>query len=367
MIDKYKKIIEISKAELNNRILTIYNNDCVDFSSNDYLCLSQDSQVINAGYEAAIKYGSGSTGSRLLSGNKQIFEEFETIIANDKNTESALIFNSGFQANYGALECLLDKNSVVVFDKLNHASMYQGVFASGAKLLRYNHLDYYQLEDILKTCTSHNIVIASETIFGMDGDIANIDILSKLSNKYGAILYLDEAHATGVYGKNGYGISTNFELNKELTIIMGTFSKAIGSSGAYVASSSVVKDYMIQKCKSFIYSTAISPFCIGAAMHSWKLIKCLEDTRKNLLRTSQDLRQKLNNIGLKTTGDGTNIVPILFEKTDKMLSLKDKCLKNKIIVSGIRRPTSPTPRIRLAVNSGHSNEDINKLIEVIKN
>lgn len=371
MLQKYEKIIESSKKDLTYRTLSISPGDYIDFSSNDYLCLSKDSRVIKAGCEASIKYGAGSTGSRLLSGNKQIFEEFEKLIANDKKTESALIFNSGFQANYGVLECLLDKNSIVIFDKLNHSSMYQGVFASGAKLIRYNHLDYSQLEDILKNCevssSNNNIMIASETVFGMDGDRADLDILSKLSNKYGAILYLDEAHATGLYGKNGYGLSTDYQFNKDLTIIMGTFSKAIGSSGAYIASSRLIKDYLIQSCKSFIYSTAISPFCVGAAMCSWQMIKSLDSLRTNLFNTSQNLRQKLNSMGFNIKGDMTNIIPILFEKTDKMLKYKEECYKKNIIVSGIRRPTSPTPRLRIALNSGHSLDDINKLIKVLEN
>ncbi|MDR3046467.1 MAG: 8-amino-7-oxononanoate synthase [Bacteroidales bacterium] len=348
------------------RKLINYSKEYLDFFSNDYLGLSQNEEVLQAGIKAAMEYGAGSTGSRLLSGNKQIFCEFEKIIARDKMTENSLIFNSGFQLNSGVLECLADKNTTVIFDKLNHASMYQGVFASGAKLMRFNHLDYDHLESILKNETTKSIIIVSETVFGMDGDTADLQVLSDLSNKYGTLLYLDEAHATGLYGKEGYGLSTNFKLNSETTIVMGTFSKALGSSGAYIACSNLIKDYLIQCCRSFIYSTALSPFCIGAAMASWKLVKSMSKIRKDLLNKADNLREELKSIGRQTIGNGTNIIPILCESTESMRRTKEKCFENKVVVAGIAKPTSPTPRIRIALSAKHSVEKIKKLVECLK-
>jgi 8-amino-7-oxononanoate synthase len=359
MSEIYGKFIQIPK---NVRKLSNYPEECVDFSSNDYLGLAKNIDVINAGCKAAQKYGAGSTGSRLLSGNKSLFAEFEEIIAKDKKTESALIFNSGFQANSGVLECLSDKNTTVIFDKLNHASMYHGVFASGAKLLRFNHLDYDHLLTILKNENSKNIIIASETVFGMDGDCADLHILSDLSHQYGTLLYLDEAHATGLYGKNGYGLSTSHALNPEMTIIMGTLSKAMGSSGAYIACSNLIKNYIVQKCKSFIYSTALSPFCIGAAMCAWNLVPSMAEVRKNLLHITQNLRNQLRALRRNVKGEGTNIIPLLCESVEAMRAMKEKCIKNGVIVSGITKPTSPTPRIRLAVCAHHQDGDIEKLL-----
>ena len=358
MIRTFKKYIESSKIESIHRTLPNYHLKSIDFSSNDYLGLSRDARVLESGILAAKQYGSGATGSRLLSGNSELFENFEKQIAIDKKTESALIFNSGYQANSGVIECLSDKDTLVIFDKLNHASMYQGVFASKAQLIRYHHLDYGHLNDILKENSNRKIIIVSETVFGMDGDIADINVLSQLSEKFGALLYLDEAHATGLYGTHGYGLSTMFNLNKEHTIIMGTLSKAIGSSGAYIACSNLIKDFLIQKCKSFIYSTAISPFCIGAAQKAWELVKSLSETRKNILNNAEYLRSKLNALG-----DMTNIVPIIFKDTTEMLRKKEDLQNAGIIVSGIRHPTSPTPRIRIALNAKHSKQDIEKLIQ----
>jgi 8-amino-7-oxononanoate synthase len=362
LLDQYKKFIAETK---NVRKLVSCPETYVDFSSNDYLGLAKNRAVIEAGCDAARIYGAGSTGSRLLSGNQSLFVEFETIIAKDKKTEAALIFNSGFQANSGVLECLSDRHTTVIFDKLNHASMYHGIFASGAKLLRFNHLDYDHLEAVLKKENTTNSIIASETAFGMDGDCADLRALSDLSQRYGSLLYLDEAHATGLYGENGYGLSTNCVLSPETTLIMGTLSKAIGSSGAYVACSSFMRNYFIQKCKSFIYSTALSPFCIGAAMGAWQLISSLADVRANLLLRAQDLRKNLAYRGMDIKGEGTNIVPILCENAELMLKIKDRCMKNGITVAGITRPTSPTPRIRIALCAHHTSEDMERLVQVL--
>ena len=363
MLNKIKKSIEQSNENLTYRELPKYAGNYLDFSSNDYLGLSKNPEVIEAGIEASRMYGSGATGSRLLSGNSDLFENFEKQIAIDKKTDSALIFNSGFQANSGVLECLTDKNTLVIFDMLNHASMYHGIFASGAKLKRFQHLDYTHLNDILKDMSKDymNIIIVSETVFGMDGDIADIQALVDLAEQYEAMLYLDEAHATGLYGKNGYGLSTNFDFNKEKTIIMGTFSKAIGVTGAYVACTTLIKDFLIQKCKSFIYSTALSPFCIGATQKAWSMLPFFGNLRRSIMQKADRLRRALNGAGNKT-----NIVPILFKITEEMMGKKQLLQDNGIIVSGIRPPTSPIPRLRIAINATHSYTDIEKLIEILR-
>lgn len=357
MIHSFCEFIERTKSESLYRILPDYPLNFLDFSSNDYLGLAKNKLVIETGINFTQKYGAGATGSRLLSGNSELFENFEKQISIDKKSEESLIFNSGYQANAGVLDCLLDKKTLVIFDKLNHASMYQGVFSSGAKLLRYNHLDYNHLEDILKKNSKRKTIIVSETVFGMDGDIADINAISQLSEKFGTLVYLDEAHATGLYGKFGYGVSTDFELNMEKTIIMGTFSKALGSSGAYIACSKLIKTFLIQKCKSFIYSTALSPFCIGAASKSWDLVKSFGEIRKKIFKNADYFRQSLNMKKFQT-----NIVPVFFENAKEMLRTKEKLLKNGIIVSGIRRPTSPTPRLRIAINASHSHQNLEKLI-----
>lgn len=359
LLNRYKKYLLACEEELLLRDLGPKKQEkFIDLSTNDYLSLSKNSEVIKAGYDAAKKYGAGTTGSRLLSGNSDLFESFEEIISYDKNTEASLIFNSGYQANMGVLEALAGKDTYVIFDKLNHASMYQGVFASGSKLFRYKHLDYSHLEDIVKGINNQNVIIVSETVFGMDGDIADLQALSDISDKYGAILYLDEAHATGLYGKNGYGLSTNFNFNKEKTIVMGTFSKAIGSSGAYISCSHFMKRYLIQRCKSFIYSTALSPFCIGAALYAWQMIKNMETIRNDILSKASIFRNKIGGIG-----NATNIVPFLCKNVEKMTKTKSQLLERGIRVSGIRPPTSPSPRLRMAICAHHTSANLSEIAD----
>jgi 8-amino-7-oxononanoate synthase len=341
-----------------------------DFSGNDYLGLTNNKDSLTAGYEAAKLYGSGSTGSRLLAGNKEIFETLEQLTAKDKNFESSLIFNSGFVANAGVISALCIPETAVIFDKLNHASMYCGLNQRNGnkiKLLRYKHTDYNELEDILKKYASvKNKIIASETVFGMDGDIADLNALSYLSQKYRALLFLDEAHATGLYGKNGYGLSSDFPLDYDSTIVMGTFSKALASSGAYVVSNKLLKKYLINKSKEFIYSTSLSPFCIGVAMYNWNLVRTLGETRQRLMKLSDELRIDIKKLGYKVSGSGTNIISVIFENTDQMFETHEKLLQHGVLTSAIRPPTSPTARIRLAVNTTHTKRDLEMILQGLR-
>lgn len=367
-----KEYLERLRSKSLFRDLNHYRGE-VDFSSNDYLGLSWNTLSMEAGVDAARKFGTASTGSRLLSGNPQIFEDFESQIAKDKHSESALIFNSGYIANSSVVSAFASAGYLMIFDKLNHASMYQFYFVPVSKnndepqLVRFGHLDYDQLEQILEEHKDNpRKFIASETVFGMDGDIADVQRLSDLSSKYGAMLYLDEAHATGLYGKGGYGISNNVDLNPENAIVMGTFSKSLASSGAYIACANIFKEYLIQVSKGFIYSTALLPFCIGVAQYNWNLLPGLGEVRKNILELSDYLRDGLESIGLEYSGRGTNIVPIIFDSIDEMLEVHKKLLSAKFVTSAVRRPTSPTPRIKIAVNAQHSKDDIDNLLKVIK-
>ena len=337
----------------------------LNFSSNDYLALSSDVEALNYGFQAALHYGTGSTGSRLLSGNHDIFYEFEKTIAKNKQTESALIFNSGYIANLSVISAFSALGYQLIFDKLNHASMYQG--ADLKTLKRFKHLNYEQLEDILKN-TPGKKVIASETVFGMDGDKADVEQLIRLSEQYDAVLYLDEAHATGLYGKDGYGLSTDYQFDSERTVIMGTFSKALASSGAYVACSAKFKEFLIQVSKGFTYSTALSPFCIAVAWYNWdRMPSSIWEFRRNFLQdTAKFLRIELRNAGIKFVGRDTNIVAITYDDVDEMLKDHEKLLQNDIITSAIRRPTSPTPRIRIAVNAAHTYTQVSRIAEILK-
>jgi 8-amino-7-oxononanoate synthase len=348
--------------------------DAIDFSTNDYLSMSRNPEVLRAAFDAGMKYGCGATGSRLLSGNNELFEEFEKIIAKDKNTESAMIFSSGYQANLTVLSALCDskvfdkKQIVLFFDKLNHASLYNAALLTKAKLERYPHKNLEILEDLLKKHTSSNFakIIVSETVFGMDGDIADLDGLIFLSKKYNAMLYLDEAHATGVIGKRGYGLSTQYDIGCIDCVIMGTFSKALGVSGAYIACSEDIKNYLIQKCSGFIYSTAPSPLVIGAAKKSWELVGTMDKERRELMALSDYFRKKLleDECGgqvFDTMSSVTNIIPIKMQSSMSAINARDQLYKKNIIVSAVRQPTVSIPRIRISITSSISKENVDYL------
>ncbi len=344
----------------------------IDFSSNDYLCLSKnfDSSYINI--EKSHQFG--STGSRLLSGNHEIFDILEKQIALDKNTESALTFISGYQANISTLHALLDEKilkskPIVFFDKSNHASLYQGALSSGALIHRYFHSDLDHLESLLKkNLESHSQkFIVTESVFGMDGDISNIEKLILLAAKYNCFLYIDEAHATGVFGKHGYGLCSDldeiykkYNFNKNNILIMGTFSKGVGTSGAYVAGSETIINFLINKAGGFIYSTAMPPIIAEATYQNWCKIKNMTNERKRLIDNADYLRKKLleNNFDIGICN--SQIISIIMENEEIAMNLKEFFLSDdkKILVSAIRPPTTIRSMIRIGLNAGHTREEI---------
>ncbi|MDJ1305113.1 MAG: aminotransferase class I/II-fold pyridoxal phosphate-dependent enzyme [Candidatus Midichloria sp.] len=351
---------------------TTQNNPFIDFSSNDYLNFSNSQEILEAAYNAGKTFGVGSTGSRLLSGNKIIFHELEKKIAKDKNTEAALIFNSGYQANISVISTLLPADvlkaqSLVFFDKLNHSSLYQGVKLAGAQLIRYNHSNYNHLTDLLdsySTDTRPKFLIA-ETLYGMDGDILDINKIAEICKRYEVFLFLDEAHATGILGEKGYGLSTHLDHNEINYVAMGTFSKAIGGCGAYIACSEDIKDYLINKCSGFIYSTALSPMVVGAAAKAWDKISTLNKERLELFNNANFLREELRKMGFDTGLSTTHIVPIILKDNKLVVEIANKLRDKNIVVSAVRQPTVPYARIRIALSTAHSKDDINQLLHTL--
>lgn len=361
-----------------HRQLTLPKNENInylDFSSNDYLFLSKHPEIIEAIINAARDYGIGSTGSRLLTGNHKIFTKLETQIALSKKTEAALIFNSGFQANFSMLLALLNPKILgaipqVFFDKSNHASLYQAVFASNAQLFRYNHNDLNHLTKLLSKHQNSKQpkFIVTETLFGMDGDVIDIQAIADLAYKYNAFLYLDEAHATGILGDNGYGLSTTIDLSHIEYLAMGTFSKALGGSGGYIACSKIIRDYAINSASGFVYSTANALPMIAAAAKAWKLLALMKKDRQYLADKSNYLRKELNKSGFDIAHTKAHIIPIILKSEDLAIEAKEKLLQNNIIVSCIRPPTVPpgSSRLRLALNISHQQQDIDQLLKAIK-
>ncbi|MEG0036615.1 MAG: 8-amino-7-oxononanoate synthase [Victivallaceae bacterium] len=379
MYELYQQFLKTLQRDGKYRKLTCTcqagNSELLDFSTNDYLNLSRHGSLINEGMVVARAQGFGSTGSRLLSGNSDLYEEFESLIAKDKNSEAGLIFNSGFQANISTLSCLLDQKilnakPLVFFDRLNHASLYQAVFLSSAQLCRYRHNDMNHLEFLLSRYKNESRpkFIVTETVFGMDGDIAPIEHIAELTFAYNAFLYLDEAHATGVFGKNGYGLSTSVDLRNIPHVVMGTFSKALGASGGYVACHNIIRDFLINNSKGFIYSTALSPPVIGAAFCAWQLVESFDKEREILRNLGKSLRRILMDNGFDIGSSQTHIVPVILHEESACLRIKELLADRGIIVSCIRPPTVPpgTARLRIALTAKHRLSDLERLVTALK-
>ncbi len=301
--------------------------------------------------------------------------EFEERIALDKKSETSLILGSGFQTNVTVLSTLLDKTilgvtPIVFMDRLNHNSLYQGVLTSGAEYKRYAHNDLSHLSLLLNEYKNdpRPKFIVTETIFGMDGDILQIEELVDLARQHNVFLYLDEAHATGVFGRNGYGLSTKVDFTNLEYVFMGTFSKALGSFGSYIACSNVIKAYLLNKSAGIIYSTSLSPLNVGAAYTAWKLLGTMDSEREKLLQLSNSLRSRLVACGFNVGASESNIIPILVGSETTAMEMQNYLYNEKILVSCVRPPSVPnkTSRLRLALNIHHSEDDCNRLISALE-
>ncbi len=353
----------------------------LDFSSNDYLCLSQHPEVIEAGAECAKRHGAGSTGSRLLSGNLDCFEALEAQVAQFKGSEAALVYSSGYQANASGLSALLDKTlwggvaPLVFTDRLNHASLHHACQLAGIKQIRFHHNDMAHLAQCLEQHSESNQakIIVTETVFGMEGDLLPVEQLAKLARLHHAVVYLDEAHATGVWGPQGRGLGAlqcpDIAALKTQGhwVVMGTFSKAVGVSGAYLACSNTVKQYLLNKSTGFVYSTAPSPFVVGAVGKALELIPGMDKERAQLHHTAKALREGVARLGAHTGLSNTHIVPVIVGHAQKSVQIKAALLEQGIRASAVRPPTVPpnTARIRLALNTGHTQAHCEHLLHAL--
>tara|TARA_Y100000590_G_scaffold15182_1_gene18273 strand:- start:6971 stop:8155 length:1185 start_codon:yes stop_codon:yes gene_type:complete len=345
----------------------------INLSSNDYLGLSQNKIIKNYTKKIIDNYGIGSGSSRLISGNFDFHEKVEDLLAKKKKSESTIIFSTGYLANYSVLSSILDskifkKDPIVFSDKLNHQCIYEGCKNNNIKFLRFHHNDMNHLELLLKKNLLKNNpkFILSESIFSMDGDFAKIKDLIYLKKKYGTFLFLDEAHSTGVYGKNGFGLSTEF--SNEIDCVTGTFSKAFGSFGAYVSCSLKLKNFLINKCSSFIYSTSL-PFSLLASIYSAiKIIPKLKKERKKLIKNASFLRNYLIDNNFNINNSQSHIIPIIIGDIKKTMKISKNLEKKGFYVVPIRPPTVPSnsSRIRISLSSFHSKDDIKRFLKIFK-
>lgn len=344
----------------------------LDFSSNDYLGLSRHPELIRRAARFAEEWGAGSGASRLVRGNLAPFAPIEAKLAAAKGTEAALVFTSGYQANAAVLPALLDPKvlgaePLVFADRLIHASLHMGLAAAGIRQTRFRHNDLAHLAELLDLHDGEERpkVIVTETVFSMDGDRADVAALAQLAERHRAFLYVDEAHATGVLGERGFGLAAGY--GGRIGLVMGTFSKALGGFGAYVAGSAALCDYLVNRCGGLIYSTALPPSVLGAMDAALDLVPGLSAERGHLQQQAERLRALLNRAGLDTGASSTQIVPVILGSEDRALAVAAALEAEGFLGVAIRPPTVPTgtSRIRFALSALHSAEQVEALAAAV--
>lgn len=361
-----------SSKTLANGMLEISGRPLLNLASNDYLGLSQHPALIARAQEYTQKYGVGSGASRLISGNLSIFDELEMKLAALKGTEAALILPSGFQANNSVLPSILHKGCLAAVDRLVHRSIADGLLLSSARWTRYEHNNLHEMQTRLQALSQQSNQnaaarwVVTESVFSMDGDKCDLPALIAMSESSDSFaLYVDEAHATGVLGRDGMGLTAGLSFSG---ISMGTFGKGLGSFGSYLACSAMMREYLINFCPGLIYSTALPPPVLGAIDAALDLIPQMETERNSLQENAEQLRVSLKQMGFETGNSSTHIIPIILGSTISSLSLSSYLEEEGIFLPAIRPPTIPegSARLRVSLSSVHSKEQIAQFLKVLR-
>jgi len=350
----------------------------LNFSSNDYLGLANHPTLKAAAIHAVEKFGAGAGASRLICGSLAPFHELEETLAAFKKTEAALTFSTGFAAALGTITALVGKDDIIILDKLVHASIVDAAQLSGAKLRIFDHNDLNDLEDKLKWANEvqspkpkvqsqpHTLVV-TESIFSMDGDAAPLREIIALKNKYGAWLMVDEAHATGIIGENGRGLADELGVSGQIEVQMGTLGKALGASGGYICGSRALIDFLVNRARSFIFSTAPVPAAAAAATAGIKLVQSAEGDgmRKKLFTRIEELNSKLR---IKNSKLQSAIVPLILGDENKAVAAATKLREQNIFVPAIRFPTVArgVARLRVTLTAVHSADDVATLVRALE-
>ncbi len=367
-LDRYRLLLDISTR--NGKAIVVNGQSLLNLSSNDYLGLGDDKQML-AGYRqefSATDHAMTSSSSRLLTGNHPLYNQLEQALAALYGREAALVFNSGYHANIGMLPALSGRHDLVLSDRLNHASIIDGMKIAEAPYQRYRHRDYDHLEELLAGAGDRyrQIFIVTESVFSMDGDLADLARLAALKEKYGAFLIVDEAHGVGVFGEHGLGLCETTRMVQKIDIITGTFGKALASTGAYAVMNSLVREYLLNTMRSVIFTTALPPVILGWSLLTLARQSVMQPEREALLLLAARLRHELIARGLDVPGD-SHIVPIITGGNSLAVALAAKLREEGFLCMPVRPPTVPekSARIRISLRSILQWEDIARISELI--
>lgn len=349
--------------------LTVEGRKVLNFCSNNYLGLTDDPRLKEAAIENIKEEGLGSGASRLVCGNMPAHARLEQAIARFEGTQDCLLFNSGYMANVGIISSVFGRDDIIFSDRLNHASILDGIVLSQARFKRYPHKDTEALEKMLRSAAGFKKRgIITDSVFSMDGDVAPLEEIVRLAQAYGCILMIDEAHALGVMGKGGRGLSEYFGVEDQVDIRMGTLSKAAGSFGAYCCGSKALISFLVNRARSFIYTTGMPPSVAAASMKAIEIMGQDSSLRERLWQNTRYLREEIVRLGFDTMDSQTPIIPILLGRCDLAVEFSRRLFEQSIWVSAIRPPTVPpkTARLRLTVMATHTREDLDYALEKLK-
>jgi len=346
-------------------LLEIDGRPVLNFSSNDYLDLANDPRLKRAGQEAIERFGSGATSSRLMTGHLDLHETLEAQLALLTRHEGALVFPSGYQANVGALQALAGPEDAIFSDQLNHASLVDGCRLSHARIHIYRHADVAHLAELLRACDAPGRrIVITDAVFSMDGDLAPLREIAEAARTHDAFLYVDEAHGLGIYG-GGAGLSA--ELGVQPDAISANLAKSLGGGGGFVAASADFIDLLVNRARSFIFSTGLAPACVGAGLEAARIVMTEPGLGVELLDRAAFFRAELRRAGVDVSDHRSAIIPIIVGSNEAALALSDALFERGILETAIRPPSVPygTARLRLSVTLAHTREDLAQAAKTI--
>ncbi len=358
---------ELKAVELAGKNIVYKGKTLLNLSTNDYLGYFNDERLKEASINATKKYGNSTSSSRLVCGNNVLYDEIEKSICKLKNTESALVFNSGYCANVGILNAICSSQTFILADKLIHASLIDSIKMTGCKFSRFLHNNVNDLKKKLEKIDTEKfpeIIICIESIYSMDGDKAPLKEIKKIADDFNTILFVDEAHSTGIYGENGEGLCK--EIIDENVIIMGTFGKALGSFGAYFAGAKIFREYLINSSRSLIYTTALTPSNLASIKEVLTLLP-KDKKGEELLKKVKYFREKITQKGFNSVDGDSPIIPIIIGENKKAIEVQNQLFDLGFFAVVIREPTVPknTARLRITINNLMDYEDLDNIFEAL--
>lgn len=364
----YKEVVTLEGPSEAESIIN--GKKVINLSSNNYLGFATHPRLKKAAIAAIEEYGAGAGAVRPIIGNLKIHDELEALLAEFKKEEAVIVYQSGFNCNAGTIQAVVEDGDLILSDELNHASIIDGARLSKAKKATYKHSDMEDLERVLKEKRDqfNRVLIITDGVFSMDGDIAKLPEIVALAEKYNCMTYVDDAHSSGVLGKSGRGTVDHFHLHGKVDFIIGTLSKAIGVIGGYVAGKKVTIDWLKNRGRPFLFSTGNTPADTGAVIEAIKMLMESEEYTDKLWENARYFKEKMSTLGFNTGNSETPITPIIIGEEAKAIEFSKKLYENGVFVSPIVFPTVPkgTGRVRCMVTAGHTKQQLDKAVEIFE-